>query len=68
MSELDSFFQNWIKPYVCTVTSQAAMFYFLTPILLPMLVSLPLGDRAHIALLVGLYGAASYTLCAKLGL
>jgi hypothetical protein len=68
MSELDSFFQNWIKPYVCTVASSALMFYFLTPLLLPMLSFVPLNPRAQTAILVGGYGAASYTLCAKLGL
>lgn len=70
--DLENFWTNGVKPNLCAFAFTAAGVYFLTPILAPTVARIPvvgsLAPRAQEALLAGVYGVGSVSLCAQLGL
>lgn len=73
IDSLESFWNTWIKPSVCTFGGVAAFTYFLHPTLVPLLaVRLPaaVGDRsmASNAIVSGFTALGAFYLCAKFGL
>lgn len=70
--DLENFWTNGIKPNLCAFAFTAGGVYFLTPILLSTVQRVPLvgslSVRSQEALLAGVYGVGSVSLCAQLGL
>jgi hypothetical protein len=65
-------FNTYIKPHLCSIIITGVGVYFVSPMVVPRLSSVPiinnLGRPAQEALLAGLYAGSAMTVCDKTGL
>lgn len=70
--DLENFWSNGVKPNLCAFAFTGLGVYFLSPMLVPYVGRVPVigsfGSRAQEAILAGVYGVGSVSLCAQLGL